>query len=59
MTALTNTGFSLFRMPNRELRPFRKQYNKQQPHSFLSGLTPYEFFKEQQNKKLPGGKLSI
>ena len=33
-------------------RSGRKQYNRQRPHSSLSGLTPYEFIKEQQNKNL-------
>ena len=35
-----------------KIETWRKQYNKQRPHSSLSGLTPYEFIKEQQNKHL-------
>jgi putative transposase len=35
-----------------KIETWRKQYNRQRPHSSLSGLTPYEFIKEQQNKNL-------
>lgn len=35
-----------------KIEAWRNQYNRQRPHSSLSGLTPYAFFKEQQTKNL-------
>lgn len=35
-----------------KIETWRNQYNKQRPHRTLGGLTPYEFFKEQQTKNL-------
>ena len=35
-----------------KIETWRKQYNRQRPHSSLRGLTPYAFFKEQQTKNL-------
>lgn len=39
-----------------KIEAWRNQYNRQRPHSSLSGLTPYAFFKEQQTKNLTRGK---
>lgn len=40
-----------------KIETWRNLYNRQRPHSSLSGLTPYAFFKEQQTKTLTAKKL--
>ena len=49
---LNEHWFLTLQVAQQKIETWRKQYNRQRPHSSLSGLTPYEFIKEQQNKNL-------
>jgi putative transposase len=49
---LNEHWFLTLRAAQQKIEAWRKQYNRQRPHSSLSGLTPYAFFKEQQTKNL-------